>query len=491
MAQFSPAGYSTPAVRGKTVMVDFAGTCGVPTALCNEPWNSGFRTQDGKVYWDNFGGDSFAYSTTDCSDQQVLVSNPGGAKTDAQLGIPSRLYPSTMPVGQLRDLFLKDGPFGVASIVRPQGWDFTANGDIVFVERYTYAVRLLSFATRTITTLCLIPENALNGSMAKSYQKPDPANPGQTITVQSVVLTNNSSSTQDFDLAIDRNGTFGPAGDIFINGWAGPSLYRISASGTFLGRIFDLSVKPCRNGPGDMVDPPNYAWAVAVHEGRMVVAGNDSGSSFIEVTKRQPTDVIPNLTAFVAGYNAYKAKLNVSHGDHGYGEIGYPNVEQLAAMPSAERDAYFLAQGFTAADLPNLREWVRHSTCDYDNTAPPPVDTLPPAALTIKTVLTATYGGSMYTITLQNIAGPETDIVKGAFSVNGGAPIEVPATPGQAFSAQTQVADSGPISVDAWVIDAAGNPALHRNDVLIVPDKAAPQALGTATKLAAAVWVGA
>ena len=97
----------------------------------------------------------------------------------------------------------------------------------------------------------------------------------------------------------------------------------------------------------------------------------------------------------------------------------------------------------------------------------------------------------MYTLTLQNVAGPEADIAKARFYINGAQVAEVDAAPGASVTADVQWPDSGPITVETSFVDAAGNESLRRSDDLIIPDKAAPQAPGTATRLTAVVWTGA
>ena len=46
---------------------------------------------------------------------------------------------------------------------------------------------------------------------------------------------------------------------------------------------------------------PNYPGLVACPKGRLVMAGNDSRSQFVEVTKRLPTDPASTRGAFARG----------------------------------------------------------------------------------------------------------------------------------------------------------------------------------------------
>ena len=355
-AHFPPVGYSTPGVeaRGKMSLVPFAGNSdATPSEFVNEPWSCKVRKQDGKLYWTNFAGDSICRANLDGTGVEKIVG--GVPKTDAQLGIPSRLYPSNYALATVRSTHLTDGPASSVSITRPQDFDFDGDGNLIFAERYTYAIRKLDLATMQISTIYQIPA----GSMS---------------------LTSSSSSTQDVSLCVDELGEFGPAGDIFYSAWAHTN-GRISASGQGLGMFaFHSGAYAFRNGPWNLVDCPNYAWPVDVSEGRLVMAGNDSGSQFVEVTKRLPTDPAPNEGAFARGFATYNQYLRETQGAFGYNEVGFANVEQLAALSDSALAQEFLAAGIPSSAHADLIYWMRFTCADYDLTQQPAIDTDPPAA---------------------------------------------------------------------------------------------------------------
>lgn len=348
--QFPPAGYAFPGHVGVAQVVHLLGnTDQTPSGPCHEPWDCEIRPQDGRLYYSNFAGDSIWSVRTDGTDAQMLIGRTT-PRTDAQLGISSRLGPSGLSLATLRTNIV-DGPAGTATVTRPQAIAFDAAGDLFFVERYTYALRKYSFTTGMVTTIKLLPVSSLGGG---------------------------SSETHDFAMAIDVHGTVGPAGDVFLAGWAGGAHWRVSADGTFAANLFGLAQRTARNGPADVVDPPNYAWGIAVQEGRIVWAGNDSGSQFVEVTKRLASDPASfNQALYDQGASAWRGHFLLTHGHDGYGELGYPNVEQMGAWTDAAIVAYATAWGVPAALHAALTYWIRWTTIDFDYTA---ADTTPPAA---------------------------------------------------------------------------------------------------------------
>lgn len=354
-ALFPPAGYVTPSERGRAALVPFAGSADqTASEFVNEPWDCEVRPQDGKLYWSNFGGDSICRANLDGSGVERVVGF-APPKSDSALGIPSRLYPSSQSLATLRSWQLSDGDVARASCTRPQAIAFDADGNLYWCERYTYTVRKLDFATGQVTTLIAFSASSLS-------------------------LTSSSSSTQDMAMCIDVDGTCGPRGDIFVSMWA-HSAFRFAKDGTAGERFgFQSGAHAIRNGPWDVVDGPNYAWGIAAQEGRIIWAGNDSGSQFIEVTKRQPGDPGVDVAKHLRGMNAYWAAFLQTHGAFGYGELAFPNVEAMGAWPEVQLRTYATQWGVPAGALDDFVYWVRWQCIDFDYTTTVPPDNLPPAA---------------------------------------------------------------------------------------------------------------
>ena len=142
-ALFPPAGYQTPSERGRAVLVPFGGSPDqTASEFFNEPWDCEVRTHDGKLYWSNFAGNSIFRANLDGTGVEVVVR--GAPQTDGQLGIPSRLYPSGWTLSSMRSINLRDGAVAQASCTRPQAIAFDADGNLLWAERYTYAIRKLA-----------------------------------------------------------------------------------------------------------------------------------------------------------------------------------------------------------------------------------------------------------------------------------------------------------------------------------------------------------
>ena len=365
IAQFPPVGYTPVSAHGQSVVVHFAGnTDSTPGAFLNGPWDINLRKQDGKLYGTCFEGNAIVRCNLDGTGMEFVVQGP--AQSDAALGIPSRLMPSSIPLATLR-AGIHDGVHGVCSITRPSSFDFDSNGDLIFIERYTYALRKYSFATGAVTTIALLPAGSLS-------------------------LTSSSSSTQDFGLTVDSEGTCGPVDDVFLSGWAN-STFRYSAAGVSRGGWDFQSGAVLRNGPLHLVDGANYAWANDAFEGRILHLGNDSGSQYVEITKRLPTDAAnPDEAKLARGLLAYNtAGMDLTHGHDGAGELGYPNVTEMGSWDDVALGAYAAARGIPGASIADFIYWVRWKCIDFDYSTPAP-DVTPPAPPTAAlTLLQVTY----------------------------------------------------------------------------------------------------
>lgn len=421
VAQFPPAGYTPVTARGQAVVVHFAGnTDSTPGAFLNGPWDINLRKQDGKLYGTCFEGNAIVRCNLDGTGMEFVVQ--GSAQTDVALGIPSRLMPSSIALGDtyrvvgartagatsivlngnvnlaqgavldalngvqltltaaatfasgganmtvsvqplsaaLPDAIfastantlrgnMRDGPNGVCTLTRPSSFDFDSNGDMNVIERYTYAVRKCT-PDGHVTTMFYLPRANLS-------------------------LTSSSSSTQDFGLTVDSEGTCGPLDDVFLSGWAN-STFRYSAAGVNRGTWDFQSGAVMRNGPLDIVDGANYGWANDAFEGRILHLGNDSGSQYVEITKRLATDPQPDEAKHGRGVLAYNtAKMDLTHGHGGWGELGQPNIAEMGSWSDMVLTTYLTAKGVPAGSLADVIYWIRWACIDFDYST----DTTPPA----------------------------------------------------------------------------------------------------------------
>jgi len=358
---FPPAGYTFPGHVAEAQIVPFLPA--IP-----KPWDGEVCPLDEKLYGTAFEGDYIFRVSLDGSGFQV-VTGRATPLTPAQLGLTANskwLDPSSLPLATLRQLIV-DGAPGTATVNRPMSCQFDAAGDLWFVERYTYALRKLIRATGHVVTMALLPVTSLSGG---------------------------SADTNEFGMAIDVNGDVGPAGDVFVSGWAGSAHWRYDKNGVLLGNIYGVAQRYLKNGPGDLADPPNYTWAITVGPpGRIMAFGNAAGSQVWEATAKLASDPVVNFATYDRGAAIWRQYFLLTHGHDGYGELGHPNIEAMGSWTDAQISIYAnvwavpsgsfpvtLFNGTTAqATIADLIYYVRFMTCDFDYTAQPAPDapTLP------------------------------------------------------------------------------------------------------------------
>ena len=344
-AHFPPPGYvQAEGPTGTSTVANFLGSHdGTPTPECNEPWQCKVSPFDGKLYWTNFAGNSIYRCNLDSSEvEPVLIC--ALQPTDAQLTIRSRLDQSITEPRDLRPLWVRDGAAGVASCVRPTGFDFDSQGNIVFVEHYTYAIRRLELATSTVTTLAALVD--VNGG-------------------------SESSGNAEPNLVVDRDGTCGPVDDIFLMAWSNGTDKRFDRngvrvewpSGTAKGALFfNGGNGELAQGPANMLFAPNYAWGLDVWGGRIVAAGNAAGSQFIELTQKLPDDPAYNQAQWRRGQAAYYAAgytVAVTGTTDGQNELGFETGEWLSKLPDAELSAHLASLGVAPEGMADCIYYVR------------------------------------------------------------------------------------------------------------------------------------
>lgn len=351
LASFPPVGYvNASGFTGESsvgVFLDGNGNS-TPTAFLNEPWDCEVHEARGKLVWSNFAGDSICMANLDGTGAEKLAGGP--PLINAQLGIDTRLGDAQLPgmtaqqtTTYLRATFSADGAAAVARLVRPQGIAVDENGDVVWYERYTFAVRRFRMATRTVETVWQMPVAQIQTA---------------------------ASGVNDSMLLIDTTGVFGAKGDIFIRPWRNQTAYRITRDGVSREKFFSNSGYYSSNGPGNIVDAVDYSWGMALcrTDGTFYLSGNAGASQFFEVSKRQPGD---GPDRDVARYNrgriAWRMEgppFMLTHGPDGQGRLGYETVEELGAFDDTRLRAYLVGYGATSVD--DLVYFIREATRDFD-----------------------------------------------------------------------------------------------------------------------------
>ena len=336
--QLPPRGYVAPdAPTGQSQVVPFI--LG-PSAFVREPWDCVML--NGKLYWTNFAGNSICRANLDGTNPEIVIAS-SIQPSDAALGFVGRLSGGPNNLSANRGAYIIDGKIGVASCVRPQGISYDSQGNLIWVERYTFAIRKLNLATRMVSTVALIGGNNRNGKA-------------------------------DITVHVDREGTIGPVDDIFVNTWRNGD-YRYAKDGTFREQWMFTGGPQLHNGPLDKCESPDYTWAFAFGHGRLIVTGSAGGSQCLEITRRSTTDPDPDTKKFTLGRAAYTngavPPMQLTHGPGGEGELGLPTIDEMGSWTDAKLRTYGLANGIPSASLDAWVYWVRWTTIDQDYTLPP------------------------------------------------------------------------------------------------------------------------
>lgn len=353
-AHVPPRGYvSPPEPTGKTEVFNFVGSLdGKPTEHCNEPWHVKWRKQDNKFYWTNHAGNSIARCDIDGSNPEIVLLS-SLHPTPVELGMPHLLV-KRVPTPQratqgdidpkdLRQLWVRDGPLGEASCVRPTAFDFDSMGNLVWIEHYTYAIRRLDIEAGTVATLNYLLD--VNGG-------------------------SESSGNNEPTLVIDDEGTFGPQDDIFCWAWGSATDKRYSGDGTWRAKpwrgLFEEG-HPATNGPMEHVVGPNYGWGLDVGGGRLLAVGSAAGSQMWEVTRRLPTDPDLDLARFERGMEAWRRagvpQIVLGPGG-GQGQLGLPTCDEMSGMTDEALSAYLTACSVSEASIADCTYFVRWGSAD-------------------------------------------------------------------------------------------------------------------------------
>src|SRR5262249_1899944 len=70
---------------------------------------------------------------------------------------PPDLLLDTVSFDLLRILFLKDGPFGVATLIGPQGLQLDSQGRLIVAEQYLRTIRRIDLQARRVDLLASFP----------------------------------------------------------------------------------------------------------------------------------------------------------------------------------------------------------------------------------------------------------------------------------------------------------------------------------------------
>jgi hypothetical protein len=249
---------------------------------------------------------------------------------------------------ELRRLYLKDGPFGACSYLRPEAlrWANVERTALISVERYTFAARRIDLEARTVTTLALLPVDA------------NTRNPG---------------------LAVDTAGVVGPVGDILVTAWGQQQNYRLTKDGIRAGAIFpEGATRLYLNGPLEQLVATNYASGIAIGPDGAIWCNCVGSEQTFRITQRLPSDPRPDPTAYSRGDQLWRygsrPNMRLIRGEGAQDQIGGPVAKELAGLSDADLAAVLAPLVVSPADLGKVRHYL---TWNALGTVPPDSVVLP------------------------------------------------------------------------------------------------------------------
>ena len=267
--------------------------------------------------------------------------------------------PLTGAAQSLRVAHSLDGPFGTAKIARPGALRFMSTGEAIVLGNYTADIRKVNFTTKTV------------------------------LTVASHAFT--QANVESMFLAVDKHGECGPVDDIFVtNYYPAATDGRYAKDGTKRGHMLGLVAKgPLQEGPLASCRDGSYFTGLDVRAGLILMTDYVADSSYA-ITKKQPTDLVPDIAKYNAGLQAWttgaRPSLALSHGQYGQGQFGLPTWDEMSFWTNDVIDRYLMAWGLSAAQAEAVRYCIRWNVQSFDepNQTPTTVTRMVSAGVTVE-----------------------------------------------------------------------------------------------------------
>jgi sugar lactone lactonase YvrE len=275
---------------------------------------------------------------------------------------------------ELRSRYQRDGAFGTATLIFPQGMQFDSRGRLIVAEKFLKTIRRIDIDAGRIDTFAPFPKSQTN-----------------------------HLDTQVF---VDTAGECGPKDDVLLATWAQGGPWRVSADGNQGGPLLnrDPPDVDLHEGRANRLTDFGYPWMVTCSKGALWIGGIRDG--LYRLTKARPTD--PDMSKeegfrYLAGRRVYhmgsvpgfppRPSFSLVHGNNGVNQLGgEPTFDQLAGVDDATlgldiRRGWGSTAGarpeITGRDLDNLIYYVRWNClpCLMSGMAiprPRPADVTPP-----------------------------------------------------------------------------------------------------------------
>ena len=327
--------------------------------LFDRPWTVLFDPKDRDLLWIVARGDESAKRgaigtlrlSTRATEVKLVSALP--------LSNEAFLKATFGSVAAVRAGALRDGGPGVASLILPEGGDWTSDGLLVFAEGSgqsgigTYAIRAYDPAVNTLSTVALLPR---------------------------------VDNARECVVHIDRQGVNGPRDDVLVGCWGQSTDHRLRRMERLKwivapennGRIVRPAQHPteCGQGPLNRCEWPNaYPWTFAPGTGALPClffssVARDDSRVICQRQGEQGADL--DREGYARGMHAWRRPhgtmpaLALVCGVHGWGQLGDLNCPQwpvMARWDDRTLDGWLRERGgLSAAEAADVRYVIRWET---------------------------------------------------------------------------------------------------------------------------------
>lgn len=312
---------------GKAGFKDGVGT----QALFDEPW---YLAMDdaGNLYVSDRANFAIRKIAPDRSVTTVVRSSvtPSGVDVSRNIQIKGR------SVDQVRRKYLRNGRFGKATLMYPEGMRFDSHGNLIVAENLTRMIRRVNLKDHTITSI---------GSSPDAHK--------------------DQYSALNLDLDVDRNGACGPKDSIYIATFAETGPFRMSPDDGkwnyvippyISGGLADIK----QGAPLDQLAPVQYPWlAVCGADGSLWIGG--TGDGIYRITRASPGDPQVDRPRYNVGRRIYldgtikgfplRSPFGFRHGPAGASQLTGKTFDDLASMSDAQL-GHLIQSGWGSASGP-------------------------------------------------------------------------------------------------------------------------------------------
>ncbi|MES2355275.1 MAG: fibronectin type III domain-containing protein [Pseudomonadota bacterium] len=281
-------------------------------ALLNEPWNLA-TDKSGNLYV----SDRLNHAIRKI-DRAGNVTTVFRSSITPPLVVDS-LYKrhAALPTGKtlldVRNLYMINGAFGVASLAYPEGLRFDSQGRLIVAEGLTRVLRRIDLTTKRIDFIRNIPSD-------------------------------NDMNVHNININMD-DGSCGGKDDILVATFAQVGPWRVKADGSSYAPIYDQSTTlGTFEGRANHLHTQTYPWLAVCGNGAIWLSGVSEGLFRLTLAKQSDPSINPTL--YRAGEQVFyngtvpnfpgRPGFHLRHGIAGQDQFGGETMDELGMRPDAE-----------------------------------------------------------------------------------------------------------------------------------------------------------